>query len=612
VSPIAESTVRVVFLGDSKGLKKEIDDVDGSSSKLTDGLGKVGLAIGGAFAAGAVASFAKGAFDAAIESQKIAAQTEAVIKSTGAAAGVTAGQIGDLAGAISKKTGIDDEAIQKGQNLLLTFTNVQNKAGEGNDIFSQASKIMVDMGAAMGTDASGSAIQLGKALNDPVAGISALTRVGVTFTDAQKDQIKAMVEAGDTAGAQKVILAELSKEFGGSAEAQATASDKMKVALGNLQEQVGAKLLPIVERLSTWAVDVGLPALQRLGGFIGDTLGPVFAEISGGVRAFFNAFSSGGDEVTSSGFAGFLEGLGVIARNVFDWLRENVPPVLQEIGRVLTDDVGPALAAFGGFVRDEVLPVVADLATWIRDRAIVVFQELSTFTTETLLPAFQRFGNWIRDELLPRLASLGEWINTNVIPGLKSLADFVVETVLPAFLEIVSFIVERVIPVLAEVALFIIDRVIPVLGQIAAFIITEVIPAIARIVEWIGEKLIPIFAGIYDVVTEKIVPAVATIVEKFGDVISKAKEVYDMVKEKFDNLVGFFGSSGRSMRSRNSGTTRSADSDSSSRRGFRASAARDFTSRACTPAALLKTRRSRSFRRRRRCSPQTNCRRWCR
>jgi hypothetical protein len=86
--------------------------------------------------------------------------------------------VGDLATAVSKKAGIDDEAIQSGENLLLTFTNVGNEVGKGNDIFSQATQTMTDMSVALGTDMKSSAIQLGKALNDPVQGISALQRIG--------------------------------------------------------------------------------------------------------------------------------------------------------------------------------------------------------------------------------------------------------------------------------------------------------------------------------------------------------------------------------------------------------------------------------------------------
>jgi hypothetical protein len=114
---------------------------------------------------------------------------------------------------------------------------------------------MLDMSTALGQDVSSSAIQLGKALNDPVNGITALSRVGVSFSEDQKAVIEALVEMGDTAGAQKLILEELNKEFGGSAQAAGkTFAGKLKILnnqLGELKENIGNQLLPIVSDLAT-------------------------------------------------------------------------------------------------------------------------------------------------------------------------------------------------------------------------------------------------------------------------------------------------------------------------------------------------------------------------
>jgi hypothetical protein len=185
-----------------------------------------GLAIGIAAGGVALAAFGKSAIDQAREAQKVAGQTEAVIKSTGGAAKVTAGQVADLADALSMKAGIDDEAIQSGENMLLTFRNIRNEAGKGNKIFDQATKASLDLSVAMGKDLTSSSLMVGKALNDPIAGMTALGRAGVQLTDQQKANITSMVEQGDTMGAQKVILRELNAEFKGSAAAQATAGEK--------------------------------------------------------------------------------------------------------------------------------------------------------------------------------------------------------------------------------------------------------------------------------------------------------------------------------------------------------------------------------------------------
>ncbi len=237
----------------------QLDQMKGKFAGLGDTIGKVGTIAGGFLAANAVQSgvqavtgFIGDSVAAIKESIQVNAQLKAALESTGASAWTTADKVSDLAGSLEKHSLFEDEAILKGQNLLLTFTNVTDAVDGSSEIFSDASRIMVDMAQAMGTDASGSAIMLGKALNDPTQGISALTRVGVTFTDQQKEQIKAMQEAGDMAGAQGVILNELNKEFGGSAQAAsdaAGASERYKDKMNDLQEEIGTKMLPINEKL---------------------------------------------------------------------------------------------------------------------------------------------------------------------------------------------------------------------------------------------------------------------------------------------------------------------------------------------------------------------------
>lgn len=268
----------LTILPSAKGFRGQLESQTGpgaasagktAGSKFSSGMASSLKAVGIAAAGAAAISFIKGSIAEAREAQKVGAQTAQVIKTTGGAAGVSAKQISALATSISKKSGIDDEAIQSGENLLLTFTNVQDKAGAGNQIFSRATQTITDMSAALGQDTKSSAIQLGKALNDPVKGITALSRVGVSFTQGQKDQIKTMVKAGDTLGAQKIILGELSKEFGGSAAAQATAGDKMKVAWGNLQETIGQKLAPALDKLEA--------GLSKVFGFVAAHQGVMIA-----------------------------------------------------------------------------------------------------------------------------------------------------------------------------------------------------------------------------------------------------------------------------------------------------------------------------------------------
>ena len=237
---------------DPKGLRQ----ANAQFAKLQTSMGSLGrnFAAAGVVIAGAFTLIGKSVMDAA-ESQKVFAQTEAVLKSMGTTANGTAKDISNMASALQTSTAYSDEAILAGTNLLLTFKNIQNQAGAGNDIFNQTATLMLDVARAMGTSASGEAIRLGKALNDPVKGISALTRVGIQFTDQQKAQIKALAQSGDLMGAQKIILAELQQQFGGSAAAYAQTFtgqvESLNNQLNDLSEEIGFMVMPAIQGMVT-------------------------------------------------------------------------------------------------------------------------------------------------------------------------------------------------------------------------------------------------------------------------------------------------------------------------------------------------------------------------
>ncbi len=226
-----------------------------------------------AFAADKVGDFIKDSVAEARESEKVNKITANAIKATGGAAKVTADQVGDLATAISNKTGIDDEAVQSGENLILTFKNIRNEAGKGSDIFNQTAQAAVDLSKAGFGSIDSASKQLGKALNDPIKGVSQLTRVGVTFTDAQQKQIKALVKSGDVLGAQKIILKEVQGQVGGAAEASASAGEKLSTAFYNFKEQVGTDLLPIIDKFEGFLTAKVIPALTAFFAGIQDGTG---------------------------------------------------------------------------------------------------------------------------------------------------------------------------------------------------------------------------------------------------------------------------------------------------------------------------------------------------
>ena len=147
------------------------------------------------------------------------------------------------------------------QAVLLTFTDIRG------DRFEQATGAVLNMATALGTDLQSAALQVGKALNDPRQGVTALSRAGIQFSDVQKANIRQMVEMGDVSGAQAIILKELETQFGGIAEAMAkTPTGQWTVAmnaLGDALEQVGQIITPYITQL-TAAIRQAAIAFQAL------------------------------------------------------------------------------------------------------------------------------------------------------------------------------------------------------------------------------------------------------------------------------------------------------------------------------------------------------------
>lgn len=227
-------------------------------------------------AVAAVAAFASAAItldkfvDATSEAEANQAQLEAALKSTKGASGQTIDSLNEHAAALQRLTTYEDDTISKAQSLLLTFTKV------GGEIFPKATEAAADLAQRMGGDLQGATLQVGKALQDPIRGITALSRAGIQFTENQKEMIKGFVEANNIIGAQKIILQELETQFGGSAEAAREnlggAITSLQNIFGNLFEVSGPateNLRLAIEKLITSITD---PAFKDFANTIGSML----------------------------------------------------------------------------------------------------------------------------------------------------------------------------------------------------------------------------------------------------------------------------------------------------------------------------------------------------
>ena len=250
---------------DANQAKRELTGLDAAFGKLKGAAAALGVTLSAGL-------LFKKFIDETSAAQHATAQLEARIKSTGGAAGQSMGALTAYASEMQRLTTFSDEAVMSAQAMLLTFTRIRG------DVFPAATKAVADLATAMGGDMKGAAIQVGKALNDPVLGISALTRVGVSFTKEQKAVIESLVETGRVADAQRLILRELETEFGGAAEA---ARNTLGGALTGLKNAWG-ELFEASRESSQGMID----AINGLIAFL-PRLRDAFNAVFGGIRLLY-------------------------------------------------------------------------------------------------------------------------------------------------------------------------------------------------------------------------------------------------------------------------------------------------------------------------------------
>jgi phage-related protein len=358
------------FSGTANKVSEHTDKIGGALTGMASKAVAFGATIAGVFAVDKIIDFGKEAIQGALDMQAATRVTEQVIKTTGGAAGVTAQHVDELSTKLSNLSGVDDDVIHSADNLLLTFTAVQNKAGEGNNIFDRATGSVLDMATAFHEDANSAAIQLGKALNDPIAGATALRRVGVQLTEQQQDQIKTFMKSGNVLGAQKIILDELAKETGGAAAAAADPWKRFTVVVENLQKEIGAKLLPYLTPLVTKlanelpkALDYATTAGRFLAG-VWDTLVGGFqnpdAKFGPTVGLFERILLTIG-ALTSKGIT-FLKAAWDDLVGGFQNPEAKFGPTVSIFDRIFLS-IGAFIGQVVGFVQQNPIPVLAAAAT---------------------------------------------------------------------------------------------------------------------------------------------------------------------------------------------------------------------------------------------------------
>ena len=448
-------------------------------------------------------------FAAFTKQEDAEARLRAAIKATGGVAGVSADHIFDLASSLQETTTFGDEATIAAAGLLLTFKDISNAAGDGNDVFDRTIKVGQDLAAFMGTDLDSAMMQLGMAINNPAEGLGRLTRSGINFSDEQKDMIKQMVETGDTLGAQKAILAEVESQFGGTAETMAqTSSGQIKQALnslGDAAEDFGEIIAKTVDRVAQF--------LRRLGERF-QALSPETKEMIVTVAAIAAAIGPllvvGGKLI---GMASSLIKVVLLLNKAF---------LMNPIGLVVAALVALGVLLFLAYQRFEGFREVVD-------KAFNVIKDVISYAWENVIkPIFEALVEAVQEHLMPVIKRLWDAFQ-EAWPGIQEALETawdVIQPILEFLIDLFVQIYTKYLTTLIQVWSTVFNTAITVIS-VAWGVISTVFNAVWGFIQ---DKLVPVFQTIGRVV--------GTVWGGISSAISGAWGIISGVFDKFRSGLG--------------------------------------------------------------------------
>ena len=336
----ASRVLKLNILAETASLIRGLNDANKATRSASDKI-KAGFKV--AAAAVAAAGAAAVAFAGkAIMAGEAASTANARITQINESMGLFGNSVGQVnerlikyAEATARATGVDTNSIKATQAKLLTFKELAETANQVGGEFDRATKAAIDLAAAGFGSAETNAVQLGKALNDPIKGLTALSRSGVTFTETEKERIKTLVESNQVGEAQKLILEAIEKQVGGTAEATANASDKIRVGFTQVQERIGLALLPAFEKLTKFILEKVFPAFEQ-------KVLPIFQKINAFLQEVFVPFIA---DVFTDRLKLFKQAWELLTGTIQD-NRKNFEPLLN------------LLKAIWAFVKDFLAPIL--------------------------------------------------------------------------------------------------------------------------------------------------------------------------------------------------------------------------------------------------------------
>jgi len=505
----------LTILGNAKGAVDALHSTGGAASKLGSSVGAMGKKLAIGFAAASAGATALGYLGLKmVKGAEFAKQADdrldAVAKSMqlfGDQTSTVTGRLKAFGDAQEYELGVTAETIKLTQAKLLTFKNIAREADVVGGAFDRATVAAVDLAAAGFGAAEQNAVQLGKALQDPIKGITALARSGVTFTDQEKAKIAALVNSNQMLEAQDTLLKAIEAQVGGTAKATTTDTFRISAAFGHVRDEIGTLLLPAVAKFAGFMVNNVVPMATQAG----------------------EAFKTGG---LAGGIQFLLGKLGEFALVVVDKLREMLPAVVAKLG-----EMG---AAFVGWLVEATPRIVAKLSelaeqfvAWVTPmipKAIAKLQEL--------IPRIVSFLMRAREALVTKLIEWGNaffgWV-TPIIPKLLGkLQEFA--------LAIGNWILSTGLPNLVKQAQRLGDALVSWIGPLLRELPHKLVSLLAPIAKWALGTAVPMLLKLGVKLGLSLVKWTATlgkdlIIGLGGAVVALVAALPDLFKGLFTGLV---------------------------------------------------------------------------
>lgn len=429
----------------SKFVDKGVKEAEGAFGGLSKSLGKLGGVIAAAFSVTAITNFAKESLAAAEGVQVANNRIDQIAESMnlfGAETQKVADRLKEYAEANELTVGVDAEVIKATQAKLLTFKELGLTANEVGGFFDRATQAALDLAAAGFGSAETNAVQLGKALNDPIKGVTALARSGITFTKEQRNMIKALVETSnasaavavglfdtesaytnfikaqdklgksseeieaifrehltpaqfelmqqlastsDMAGAQAIVMEAIETQVGGAAAATATASQKMQLAFDNVKESVGGALLPVFEEMITTLLPIVEEIAPKLAAVF-QRLSPILLAVAQLVPLVVDGFFA---------FVDTVEPLITAILPVFIELIQSLLPIITQLLQEVFVPLAPAIIAVVQALVPLLMMILPPLVDLIKTALIPVLQ----FMTAVMIEIVTNGVSFLKDGL---------------------------------------------------------------------------------------------------------------------------------------------------------------------------------------------------------------------